>query len=277
MLWETKDYRKFLLVWFEAEKIRNPRASLSSIGSRLNLDPTLLGRIMQGERHLATSRIQMVCDLIGLKGDLSDYFRHLVLLAKSKSAREAQACQDRLRDLRRVMPSTLSHDQESFWDSWVNVALYTVVACDSFGDEWEVLGSLLQPPQSPDLVKSAMETLERLGMISKSEGGIWQPSHRFVRDRRADQSRSLRNFHRQNLLLALHSLDNIPVADRNVSSVTIAIDAPAYHDLLQMIEGLRAKAMSRSEKVIASDQVVQLNIQMFPLTSPGALPRNKRG
>lgn len=108
ILWTAKGYREFLATWLAREQERRPSFSIRLMGKRLALDPSLLGKILQGERHLATSRIQPVCDLVGLAGNQAEYFRHLVLHAKSKTAREAQACFERLQELRRIAPLPLA-------------------------------------------------------------------------------------------------------------------------------------------------------------------------
>jgi len=272
LLWNAVGYREFLSSWFESAKLRRPNFSISVAARKLSMDSTLLGRILQGERHLATSRIQPVCDLVGLDGDRVEYFRHLVLHAKSKTAREAQACFERMQELRRISPAPLDDSQASFWDSWIHVALRSLLACGSYGDDWKQLGSQLHPPQSPGTTQAAMQTLDRLGMVAKDVDGFWRPSEPFVRDRPGSQTRALRNYHRQCLLLALEALDSLPPEARNVSSVAVTVDEPEYQELVRMIGDLRSKALTRSSQVMRPDRVVQLNFQLFPI---GCTPTGK--
>lgn len=265
LLWNALGYREFLAAWIESEKQRRSTFSIAAAARRLSMDATLLGRILQGERHLATSRIQPVCDLVGLDGDRAEYFRHLVLHAKSKTAREAQACFERMQELRRISPAQLDDSQSSFWDSWTHVALRSLLACGSYRDDWELLGSQLHPPQSTGATQAAMQTLERLGLIAKDSDGFWRPSEPFVRDRPGSQTRALRNYHRQCMLLALDALDNIPPEARNISSVAVTVDETEYLELARMIGDLRSKALTRPSKVMRPDRVVQLNFQLFPI------------
>lgn len=269
LLWNAVGYREFLSSWFDAEKRRRPAFSLAVAARRLNLDSTLLGRILQAERHLATSRIQPVCDLVGLDGDRAEYFRHLVLHAKSKTAREAQACFERMQELRRISPIQLDDSQESFWDKWIHVALRSLLVCGSFKDEWETMGSLLHPRQDAEATKAAMRTLERLGMVTKDRDGFWRPSEPFVRDRQGSQPRALRNYHRQSLLLAMDALERLPPTARNISSVSVTVDGNEYQELVRMIDDLRSKALTRASQVAQPDRVVQLNLQLIPLGGPG--------
>lgn len=272
LLWTAKDYREFLLLWLEREKAVRPNLSLTILARKLAIDPSLLGKIIQGERHLATSRIQPVCDMAGLVGNQAEYFRHLVLHAKSKTAREAQACFERMQELRRIAPVPLDDAQESYWDKWIHVALRSHLMCGNFRDDWEKLGELLHPRQNASTVETAMRTLRRLGMIGKDADGYWRPIEPFVRDKQGSQTRALRNFHRQSLLLALDALENIPATQRNISSVAITVDDAEYAELVRMIEDLRSRALTRASKIERPQRVVQLNLQLFPLTRPGLAP-----
>lgn len=271
-LWEARDYRAFLRAWFEREKIRRPTRSLRALARRLAIDPSLLGKILQGDRHLATSRIQPVCDLVGMSRDEAEYFRHLVLFAKSKTAREAQVLFERMQLLRRVAPVPLEDAQESYWDSWVHVALRSLLSCGSFDDDWERLGRMLVPPQGARKVREAMRTLERLGMAAKDAQGCWRPTTPFVRDRPGASVRALRSFHRQSLLLAMDALEGLPPAGRDISSVDVTVDEQGWTELAGMIADLRARALSLAARTDRPNRVVQLSVQLLPVADVGIRP-----
>ncbi len=265
LLWSARDYREFLSAWLRHQKAARPSVSLNAMARTIAIDPSLLGKIFQGERHLATSRIQPICDLTGLAGDRAEYFRHLVLHAKSKTAREAQACFQRMQELRRVAPVLLDDTQESYWDSWIQVALRSLLVCGDFDDDWGRMGGLLHPRQTSGTVQRAMRSLERLGMVAKDDAGFWRPVEPFVRDRGSASSRALRNFHRQSLLLAVESLEGLPTSERNISSVSVAVDAAGYLELVRQVEDLRSRALACSARTTSPDRVVQVAVQIIPL------------
>ena len=269
ILWTAKGYREFLAAWLAREQERRPSFSIRLVAKKLALDPSLLGKILLGERHLATSRIQPVCDLVGLEGNQAEYFRHLVLHAKSKTAREAQACFERLQELRRIAPLPLADVQESYWDKWIHIALRSLLTCGNFRDDWVAMGELLHPRQSAKMVKTAMATLERLGMVAKDQGGCWRTAEPFVKNAPGTQARALRNFHRQSLLLAMDSLEGLDPSKRNVSSATITVDEAEYQELVAMVADLRSRALTRSAKVERPTKVVQLNLQLVPVAGYG--------
>lgn len=264
-LWKATDYRRFLKDWLEEEKLRRPSFSIRNLAKRLSVDSSLLTKVLLGERHLSTSRIQPVCDLVGLTGNGAEYFRHMVLFAKSKSAREAQACFERMQELRRIAPAHLEDAQESYWDSWLNTALRSLLSCGNFADDWERMGSLLHPRQSARKVRETLRHLEKLGMVRKTDDGFWKPSEPFVRDRPGTQARAIRNFHRQNLLLAADALETLPVHHRDISSVTVAVTWKEYPELVAMIEDLRSRVMAKASRIAHPEVVLQMGLHLIPV------------
>lgn len=264
-LWSAIGYREFLRAWFDARKREHASISLAVLGKRLSMDPSLLGRILQGERHLATSRIQPVCDLVGLAGDAAEFFRLMVLHAKSKTAREAQVLFARMQELRRVAPLPLDDTQATYWDSWIHVALRSLLSCGDFADDWERMGGLLHPRQGASTVRRAMRTLADLGLVSKDAAGIWRLSEPFVKDGPRTQARALRNFHRQGLLLAMEAIESLPREQRHISSATVAVDAEEARELTLLIDDFRQRILARAARVGRADRVFQVGVQMVPL------------
>jgi len=271
-LWSATDYRTFLRSWLEREKVSRPALSYRSLGRKLSIDPSLLAKVFLGERHLATSRIQPVCDLVGLSGSGAEYFRHLVLHAKSKTSREAHACFARLQELRRVLPIPLAETQGGFWDSWVQVALRSLFTCGEFGDEWERMGKQLHPPQNARVVREAVRNLERLGMAAKDENGHWRLVDPYVRDRQGSSTRSLRSFHRQTLLLALESIEGLPSTERDISAVTLSVPAEGLPEIVAMIEDFRSRVITAVAGMTRADRVATLSVQLVPWSGTSLFP-----
>jgi len=270
-LWNATDYRAFLRGWFEREKERRPALSYRQMGQKLAIDPSLLAKVFVGERHLATSRIQPLCDLVGLGGDQAEYFRHLVLHAKSKTAREAQACFARLQELRRVAPRPLSESQSGYWDSWVQVALRSLFTCGDWGDDWEAMGAALHPRQTARTVRDAVRRLEALGMAARDAHGHWRLLDPYIRDGAAPSPRALRSFHRQTLLLALEALEGLPPSERNLSAVTVSVPESGLPELVRMVGDFRSRIVTAVAAMGKPDRVATISVQLVPWSrTPGS-------
>lgn len=262
------DYRAFLRAWFSEEKERRPVLSYRWMGQKLLMDASLLAKIFGGERHLSASRVQPVLEMLRLEGLEADYFRILVQYGKSKSAKEAQVCFAKLAELRRVAPAELDDSQASYWDSWVNVAVRSVVSCGRFTDDWDGIGARLIPKVSGQKVREAMATLSDLGFVEKDDDGIWRVREPFLRDGKGTQARALRHFHRQSLLLAVEAIENVPVERRDISSVTVSIPESGYPEIAAMIRDFRSRLLTAVSRMNGPDRVYQVSIQAIPLSLP---------
>lgn len=267
-LWATTDYRVFLRDWLEAERKLRPAVSLRWMAQKLAMDPSLVSRILAQERHLSHSRVQPVCDLLKLQGSEAEYFRLLVHYAKAKSTREAQACFARIAQLRKVSPVPLDDVQAAYWESWIHVALRSLLACGEFRDEWERIGSRLRPRQTARKAKECVQLLERLGLASRDGDGIWRVSDSFLKDGSPAQAPMVRHFHRQSLLLAVESIESVPKELRDLSSLTVSMPPEAYPQLVELIRDFRSRVISTIAGMRDPDRVYQLSLQLVPLALP---------
>jgi uncharacterized protein (TIGR02147 family) len=271
------DYRAFLRGWFSEEKERRPVISYRWMGQKLLMDASLLAKILGGERHLSASRVQPVIDMVGLAGLEAEYFRVLVQYGKSKSAKETQVCFAKLAELRRVAPVPVEESQASFWDSWLHVAIRALVACGDFGDEWERIGSLLHPRQNAPKVREAVGTLAALGFVEKRDDGFWRVREPFLRDGKGPQTRALRHFHRQSLLLAVEAIEGLPATMRHVSSVTVSIPESGYAEIAEMVDDFRSRIMTAVSRMKSADRVYQVSLQVVPLAFPAPRDPGQEG
>jgi len=267
-IWTAADYRAFLREWLEDERLRRPAVSLRWAAQRLAMDPSLFSKILAQERHLSHSRVQPVCDLLGLEGAEAEYFRLCVHYAKSKGHREAQACFVRMAELRRVSPVPLDDIQVAYWESWIHVALRSLLSCGRFGDDWERLGGMLRPRQSARKVREAVLLLERIGLAAKDDDGIWQVRDAFLRDGSSAQAPMVRHFHRQSLLLSLEAIESLPKECRDLSSLTVSIPPEGYPRLVEMIREFRSRVLATVAGMDSPDRVYQLSLQLVPLGLP---------
>ena len=66
--------------------------------------------------------------------------------------------------------------------------------------------------------------------------------------------------------LAVRSLDEVPVNERDVSGLTIGVSEDAYYRITKEIEDFRRRIASIVMQDTDEDRVYRLNVQLFPLT-----------
>ncbi len=277
-VWSHTDYRRWMRAWLEAERERRPSVVSSRwMALRLSLDPSLLSKILAGERHLSPSRVDPVCDLAGLKGDEAEYFRLLVQYAKAKGHRESQACFQRMAQLRKVSPVPLHGLQSAYWQRWENVAIRELMSTGTVEDDPGSIGRKLRPPVGARRVRQALSTLEELGLASKDADGIWRRTEPFLRDGPEVDPETLRHFHRQNLLMAAEAIEAVPKELRDLSSLTFTLPPEGYARIVELLRDFRTKVLATISGMDTSpDRVYQLGFQLVPKALPDE-PSASRG
>ncbi|HNY32974.1 MAG TPA: TIGR02147 family protein [Fibrobacteria bacterium] len=271
-LWATTDYRAFLRDWLDAERKARPAVSLRWLAQKLSMDPSLLSKILSQERHVSHSRVQPVCDLLKLEGAEAEYFRLLVHYAKAKSHREAQACFARMAQLRKVSPVPLDDVQVTYWESWIHVALRSLLACGEFRGDWEELGNRLRPRQSARKAREGVLLLERIGLAYRDADGIWRVRNAFLKDGSPAQAPMVRHFHRQSLMLSMEAIEGVPKDLRDLSSLTVSLPPDGYPKIVEMVREFRARLLATVDAMDPPDRVYQVSFQVVPLALPGNVP-----
>jgi uncharacterized protein (TIGR02147 family) len=84
----------------------------------------------------------------------------------------------------------------------------------------------------------------------------------------SDEVRSLlvKNYHHQMIRMGANALDTLPAARRDISSITIPIHPQDFPKIKEQIQLMRKELLNMSAEQGAGEDVIQVNIQLFPLT-----------
>ena len=63
----------------------------------------------------------------------------------------------------------------------------------------------------------------------------------------------------------IRSLSEIPPENRDISTVTMAVDAKGFEDIKNMLKEFRKEIQIRVDKCFVPDRVMQLNLALFPV------------
>ena len=86
-------------------------------------------------------------------------------------------------------------------------------------------------------------------------------------------AQAIKTFQKTTMELASRSLDAVPPAQRDISTMTMDIDAETMDDLKIMVREFQENVAKLVENAKHSDRVYHLNIQLFPLSRiPGDAP-----
>ncbi len=264
-LFNYLEYRDYLKEAYEERRRSRPGFSYRFIGNKVGMDSSYLTRLFQKKLHLGDDLVERMARAFDLTGDSLEYFRNLVLFNKAKSETQARVFHEQLVRLRGVGYRVVREDQEEFFSNWIHAAVRSLLDYYPFEGDYEALGAMLSPPATGEQAKSSVFLLERLGMARRTEGGFEiLDNHLHSGDNW--KAEAIKSFQKSTMELASRSLDAVPAASRDVSTMTMDVDAKTLDGLKAMIRKFQEDAAKLVGSGGRSDRVYQLNIQLFPLT-----------
>ena len=84
-IYDYSDYRKFLQEFYELEKSLDPTFSYRVFATAVNMDASLLVKILQGKRHVSPKCIETFVQFFRFKEAKAEYFREMVAYGKAKN------------------------------------------------------------------------------------------------------------------------------------------------------------------------------------------------
>lgn len=262
------EYREFLKDSYEERRKSHPYFSYRFIGNRVGMDSSYLTRLFQKKLHLGDDLVDRMAQAFGLEGEAHAYFRNLVAFNKAKSEEQARLFHDELMRLRGVGYRVVREEQVEYFTNWIHVALRSLLHYHPFDGDYEALGAALSPPVTGDEAKHALFLLERLGMVRRTEQG-YEVLDDHLHSGENWKAQAIKTFQKTMMDLASRSLDTMPSKHRDISTMTMDLDAATLEDLKVVIREFQENVAKIVEGARGSDRVYHLNIQLFPLTNLG--------
>jgi uncharacterized protein (TIGR02147 family) len=269
-IFDYTDYREFLKDMFAFKKETMPSYSYRYFSRLAGFSsPNFLKLVMEGQRNLTNTSVAGIAKGFKLKKPERDFFENLVFMNQATEHAE----QDHYY---RKMIAAKSHGKVKaietaryeYFSRWYLPVIRELVI---FGDRKmtaEQIAEKLFPAVRAKDVETALSRLEALGLIQKDEQGQWQQTDSLLSTGPEVKSLLITNFHKEMIRLAEESITRHPAKTRDITALTISMKKNRMAELKQKIADFRKDILKEFATDESSDQVVQINIQAFPLTKP---------
>ena len=228
--------------------------------------PNHLKRIMDGERTLTPEMAIRYAAALSLSGDAATYFCDLAAFNRASTFDERNAAYDRLTGYRSYKRAHhLDHVHAEYCAKWYIPAIRELVLHPDFRDDPAWIAAQLVPPIRSTEAARAVETLEHLGLLERKGGKLVQ-AERVVTTGAETRGLHIRNYHRSMMDQAVQSMDLVPASDRDISSITVCARRDTLHAIKERVQRFRQELLALAANDPDGDCVVQLNIQLFPLS-----------
>ena len=229
--------------------------------------PNFFKLVMDGERNLTEESLNKFMTGLSLNKQEREFFRSMVFFTQAKNNESRDhyyRAMLRSRKLRQLEP--IEKEKYEYYSMWYHPVVRELVTASEFDGTAEWLAARLNPPITSVQAEKSVALLERLGFIERTKDNRWKQSNPTVSSGPEPVSHILFNYHLAMLDLAKKSLQHVGAERRDVSALTLGVPASRIPQLKQMIREFRGEVLRLVSQDTNPEEVVQLNIQMFPVT-----------
>jgi len=267
-IYQYLNYRVFLLDFYRVEKTRGRGFSYRAFARRAGFAaPNYLKLVIEGARNLTPSgsaRVSAACRLVG---EESSYFVTLVRFNDARATDERQQYYQQLsgfRGYRKAHRLELQH--AAYHSNWYIAAIHELALRHDFRSDATWIAAQLVPAITKKQATQALDVLNALGLLSCGEDGETIRPHPIVSTGPEAQGVHIATYHCEMMRRAESAIDLFPASQRDLSSLTLCLDRQGLSELKRRLQTFRQEILAFASTQSDPKQVIQLNLQLFPLS-----------
>jgi uncharacterized protein (TIGR02147 family) len=267
-VYQYLDYRAFLRDYYAKKKELTRGFSHRSFSRRAGLkSPNYLKLVMDGARSLSPQMAARFAAACGLDDHASQYFVHLVAFNQAETTSDRDEHYARLTGFQRYRQAhKLDLAHAAYYGEWYMPAIRELAASKAFREDPAWLAEQLVPPITPVEAARALDTLVELGLLVRDSRGRLVQADALLTTGPETRGLHIARFHRAMTSRAIESIDLVPAADRDISSLTLCLSKGGLRTFKERIQRMRRELLELSALEEDPEQVVQINFQLFPLS-----------
>ena len=266
---DISDYRDFLKEYYDRKKAEMPFYSYRMMGDKLGLDSSYLYRVLKKEQHLPAHALPAAKEILELAGREAEYFDLLFSAAVVKDKTKKEELMAKAVSLRDVDRHRLQAAELKLLENWWIPAVRAYLELNGGVVNHKQISKDICPPITEEQAKEAVDTLLEVGLVKKMASGKLALTDAHLTMGGPEKKEAVRKFQKQVLALASDALDNIPVDERNISTLTLSVDQACFDDLGDMLREFRRLVQKRVDSAKNSDRVMQLSMAFYPVARKG--------
>jgi uncharacterized protein (TIGR02147 family) len=262
------DYRAFLRDYYLAKKAASRGFSYRMFSKRAGVSsPNYLKLVVDGKRSLSPKMAERFATAAGLDAEAARYFVNLVGFNQAQSSPERAQFYEKLTGFQRYRQAhKLDIAHAAYYSDWFMPAIRELAASSHFREDPDWIADQLVPPITAVQARRAVETLTDLGLLVRNAAGKLKQADVLLSTGPQTRGLHIAAFHRAMTHRALESIDLVPAADRDISSLTLGVGPNGLKLLKERVQAFRRELLELSALESAPEQVIQLNFQLFPLS-----------
>jgi uncharacterized protein (TIGR02147 family) len=280
VIFEYMDYRLYLLDWYnyrrELSKKNLRPYSYSVFSAAANIkSPNYLKMIIEAQRNLSEDMIVKFSKALNHTREQAEEFRLLVLFSQATDPAERNFFLKELseyRVLQKMRSGEIDKKAMEKIPNWIGWILYSMMDQEGVEFKPERLRELLRGKASVDEIEDALKSLVKSGEVAQDDLTGKLSKTRNLIDSPEDVPVALvRRLQSQLMYLGLESLYQDSPNEREFGSLTMSLTKQEFEELKFKLRQMR-KQVNKDNSIrrmsTLGERVYQLNLQLFPVTSP---------
>lgn len=261
------NYRVYLRDYYEYKKKTTAAFSLRFFAEKAGLSSHAhLKLAIDGKRNITKNTATKLIHGLGLENQRAAYFESLVFFNQATTDEDKKIY---YAQLIKASPRSRLHKMDKaqlrIFKEWHHSAILEMVGLKDFRPIPDQISKRLRGLITPAQVTESLNLLLELGLLVKTANGYRQSNPLITTDDEV-QDVVVKMYHNQMLSLSNKMLNDLPGAERDVSSLTFGIKRSDFVNLKKHLQLMRKELLDFSAKAGEAEEVVQINIQLFPLT-----------
>jgi uncharacterized protein (TIGR02147 family) len=269
-------HRDYLSELYRLIKARGESYSYLKFAADLGFSATNVIRlVIAGQRPLTSKAAEKIAKGLELRGDGRRYWTTLIKYASARLPAERDELFRLLISYKtRAEPAGLRPIEAEYFGEWYHPVVREMTALAGFDGQAEWIKERLGFSLRLEQIKRSLELLAQLGLVRRVPGEQrYARTDQQVVTRAEVDSLAIVRYHQKMIEIGRESITTVPEDQRDIRAVTVTLPSELIPVLKGKIEELVMEIAaledpSRSEA--RGEQVVQVNVQMFPFTKPAS-------
>ena len=211
-IYDYSDYRKFLQEFYELEKSLDPTFSYRVFATAVNMDASLLVKILQGKRHVSRKCIETFVQFFRFKEAKAEYFREMVAYGKAKNDEQVRKHFETLQKMRPAACRELDEARYRYFQQWFYPMIRSALDVFDYRGPQDAakLGESSVPKLTATQVQAAVDALLQLGLAHTRKDGRVVPTEAHLKTKEHWLSACISDYQASIAELARKSITDTP-------------------------------------------------------------------
>jgi uncharacterized protein (TIGR02147 family) len=275
-VFEYMNFREFLRDFYNAKKSEMPFYSYRLFSQKAGFSsPNVLKLAIDGNRNLTKDSVFRFCKAMNLNKKESEYFEHLVFFNQSSTLEEKNSYLSSMMKYRaKPGAKAIEKNEYSYYSQWFHPVIRELAASSDFANDFGRLAQLVVPPITTAEAKKSIKLLLELGFLRTDGNGTYWKTAESLSTGPAVRSVAVANYHKAMMEKASEAIERFKSAERDIESLTLSVSDETYRLMMKKARDfLVQELLPMAEADKKNERVIQVNLQMFPLSVPITMGR----